>query len=204
MAEQLTLDGIEAPRRATDRLFFAVLPDEEISARIERLAQVLRQEHRLSGRSLGAGRFHVSLCHVGDYAGVPSAVLESADAAARAAARMPSFRVVFDCMQSFTGKARDASKRPVVLLATEGVLPMGALRRMLASGFLRGRAAGDATTGYTPHLTLLYDVRPVAPQVIAPIEWTVRRITLVRSLIGKGRHEALEHYPLDRADGTRG
>ena len=49
---------------------------------------------------------------------------------------------------------------------------------------------------FIPHVTLLYDKRELTPQAIDPIQWTVRDFSLVRSLLGQGRHQVLGTWPL--------
>jgi hypothetical protein len=50
MAEQLSLPGFDDVLGATDRLFFAILPDEIAAQRIALLARHLRSKYRLQGR----------------------------------------------------------------------------------------------------------------------------------------------------------
>ena len=49
---------------------------------------------------------------------------------------------------------------------------------------------------YTPHVTLLYDDRCVAEQVVETIEWAANEFVLVHSLIGQNRHVPLARWPL--------
>src|SRR5260370_7949216 len=67
-----------ASGQPTDRLFFAVFPDRVTAVRIAKLAHQLRGIHGLKGRPLAADRLHVSLHHVGDYAGLPEGVVSAA------------------------------------------------------------------------------------------------------------------------------
>mgnify|MGYP003583720549 CR=1 FL=1 len=46
-------DRLTAVPAATERLFFAVRPDARTALRIEVLAQALRREHGLRGKTLG-------------------------------------------------------------------------------------------------------------------------------------------------------
>ena len=48
--------------KPTDRLFLAVLPDAETSARIAETARHLRISHGLAGKPLRPEHFHVTLC----------------------------------------------------------------------------------------------------------------------------------------------
>ncbi|RYE41204.1 MAG: hypothetical protein EOP21_08990 [Hyphomicrobiales bacterium] len=50
--------------------------------------------------------------------------------------------------------------------------------------------------GFRPHVTLLYDNQLVAGREIAPVQWTVRDVVLVRSVVGQGRHVIEGRWPL--------
>ena len=66
----------------TERLFFAVMPDAVTAARIAELADGLRGDHGLEGWPLACERLHVTLHHLGDYAGLPPGLLAKAQQAA--------------------------------------------------------------------------------------------------------------------------
>lgn len=176
---------------ATDRLFFAAFPDGAAAARIETLARELRREHRLSGRPLPTGRFHVTLLFLGDYpADVWPVVANKAAAAAHL--RLPAFRVVFDQVSSF------ASRRPEAPLVMRGDESEG-LRRLHAALNDAMRGAGIAFRAereFVPHLTLLYDERRLAQAKVEPVSWQVDEWVLVRSPVGKGGYQALARGPL--------
>ena len=83
MPEQLWLPGLEAPPTPTDGLFFAVFPDANTAASISKLAQELCGEARARSKPLAAGRLHVTLRHLGNFAGgLPPAHVEAAMQAA--------------------------------------------------------------------------------------------------------------------------
>lgn len=113
---QSTFAGFDAPR-STDRLFYALFPDEDAAARIATLAHSLRDEHALQGKALQTARLHVTLHHLGDHAGLPQdLVARACDAAGTVA--MPAFGIAFDSVSSFAGRTRN---RPLVLRGTAGV-----------------------------------------------------------------------------------
>ena len=102
MPAQFSLSGFDdAPK--TDRLFFAIFPDAAAASRIAGLVQRLRSEHGLKGNPLGTERFHITLHHLGDYAGLPQGVVADAIRAAAIIA-MPQFEVTFDRAVSFHGR----------------------------------------------------------------------------------------------------
>ena len=90
---------------ATDRLFFAVLPDAETAVRIAENAARWRADHGLKGKPLKAEHLHVTLCHVGDYDDAPTAEFMGALADRAATLVMPSFRAEFDHVMSFKNGA---------------------------------------------------------------------------------------------------
>jgi 2'-5' RNA ligase len=186
--------GSPVAPRATDSLFFAVYPDGAAAQRIARLAERLRVEHRLAGKSFGAARFHVTLHHLGSHAGLPPALVGAASRAAATIA-LPPFEVVFDRVASFPRKVR----LPFVLKGP-GAAGLVALQQAVGEALRGAGIAISAERAYTPHLTLLYDDRRVAEQPVEPIGWTVHELVLVRSLLGRSQHLPLGRWPLPRAE----
>lgn len=196
MPEQLWLPGLEAPPTPTDGLFFAVFPDTNTAASISKLAQQLCAETRTRSKPLGANRLHVTLLHLGNFAGgLPPARV---DAAMRAAASisMEPFTVGFESVVSFALKPRPG---PLVLGGSDGVAGLHALHDALGEA-LRNAGFGDravsASVPYTPHVTLAYGIPSIATRAIEPVCWNVREFALVHSLLGRTRHIALARWPL--------
>lgn len=180
---------------ATDRLFFAVRPDARTASRIENLAQALRAAHGLRGKSLGPERFHVTLHLVGDFAGgIPPAVLDDALAVAGPVASQASpFDVGFDTVASFTRKRRNM---PLVMLGHAGVQGLAKLQQDLLPALVRAGLARDSGAAFVPHLTLLYDDLPITPRPVEAPAWHVAQLLIMRSLLGRSRHEVLARLPL--------
>jgi 2'-5' RNA ligase len=190
MTAQTSLPGF-APAAPTDRLFLAVFPDQSTVARLNALAADQCARHGLRGRPLLPERFHVTLLHLGDWAGLPSDVVEATTKAA-AQVRSAAFDVVFDRVASFDGR-RD--KLPFVLRADGGNAPLRAFQAQLGVR-LREAGVAPAGTGFEPHVTLAYDARKVAAEPVAPIGWRVDEFVLVHSLLGRTRHIRLGCWPL--------
>jgi 2'-5' RNA ligase len=169
----------------TDRLFLAVVPDEETAARIAEKARHLRLSHGLTGKGVRPGHFHVTLCHVGDGIGLPSSVVDRVREQA-ASVTMPSFRVCFDRAESFKNGA-------LVLRGDDGTIGLDVLQQRLSDAL---DGAPRRARSFTPHVTLLRDSHRVPEQRIEPIEWTVREIVLVHSLLGRTTHRHLERWSL--------
>jgi len=178
-----------AQRPATDRLFFAVRPDQETAAEIAERTMRWRADHGLTGKPLKPEHLHVTLFHVGDNDAPPAADLIDALAERAAAVTMPAFRIEFDRVMSFSGGA-------FVLGGDDRLIGLHILQQRLSDAL-------DASPGparrFEPHVTLLRDVRHIAEQPIEPIGWTAREIVLVHSLLGQTIHRDVVRVPLLQA-----
>ena len=193
MSAQSSLPGFEEAK-PTDRLFLALFPPPAIALEIAELAARIRGEHGLRGRPLEAARFHITLNHMGDYAGVsPGVVRQASAAAAEAAAAMQPFDVSFDRAESFASMPRN---RPLVLRGGEGLSALMAFHQILGSALRKASLGQWAKPGYTPHVTLLYDDSLLGPTPVPPVAWTAGEIVLVHSLLGETRHVHLARWPL--------
>ncbi|MEO6291836.1 MAG: 2'-5' RNA ligase family protein, partial [Burkholderiaceae bacterium] len=163
MTSQFDLFGTpESPSPAvpTDRLFFAILPDPATAARIGAFTQQLSSEHGLRGRPLLADRLHITLHHLGDYAGLPDGLIDSACQAAGQIKTAP-FDVTFERVLSFGRKSRN---RPIVLLGNQaesgGLADLMSFQKDLYAQMCRAGLQGDKqiarkNANFTPHTTLL-------------------------------------------------
>jgi RNA 2',3'-cyclic 3'-phosphodiesterase len=158
-----------------------------------RLAQRLRSEHGLKGNPLGTERFHITLHHLGDYAGLPQGVVADAIRAAATIA-MPQFEVTFDRAVSFHGRS---GNRPFVLRGSDGLVSLEALHRVLGTALYKaGLAGGRAKSQYTPHVTLLHDDALILERPVETVTWIVGEFVLVHSLLGRTVHVPLARWPL--------
>jgi 2'-5' RNA ligase len=188
--QQLVFPGFDpAP---TDRLFFAVCPDTPAAERITAAAQKLRGDCDLTARPFAPKRLHVSLHHLGDYAGVPNDIVAKAYEAAFSLSES-AFEVRFDRAGSFMGGRR---KLPLVLRGGNAIIPLIAFQHALGEAMTRAGLGRWVSSRYTPHVTLLYDNRYVEARDVEPIEWTVREFVLIHSVLGKTRHIHLARWPL--------
>jgi len=191
MPEQLPLPGLAA--KPTDRLFFAVLPDDATAAQAVAVTDMLYAAHGLSGRRLPTRRLHVTLHHVGDFAGLPNDAVARANAAGESLRHAP-VAIRFDRAGSFIRRLRTM---PLVLRGGGQVIPLTAFQHALGEAMARQGLRPAAGASYTPHMTLLYDPRYVEARTVTPLEWTAREFVLIRSLIGKARYEVLGRWALD-------
>lgn len=192
---QASLDGFDAPARPTDRLFFALFPDPATARQARALAEALRLAHGLSGQPLRTERVHLTLCHLGDFAGLPAGLV---DDACRAAASLdePAFDVRLERVGSFVGRP---SRLPLVALGDDGVQAVKRFQARLDHALRRYGVLRGGSGNFVPHLTLLYDDRRVPQQPIEPLQWRATDFALVRSLLGQTRYELLGRWPLHEA-----
>jgi 2'-5' RNA ligase len=196
---QSSLAGFDVRPVPTDRLFFAIFPDADAALRIAWQAQQLRGQHGLRGRPLAKDRFHVTLHHLGDYVGLPADTVASARrSAAAVAVGAESFPVSFDRVGSFQRGARNS---PLVLRGGDGLAKLTAFHQALGIEMKKTGLGRCVESGFTPHVTLLYDDRNVPEQDIEPISWTVDRLVLVHSLLGRTMHVPLGEWLLRSGPG---
>jgi RNA 2',3'-cyclic 3'-phosphodiesterase len=171
---------------------FLTFPDASAAEQIAELARQSRREYEHNGIPLLTSRFHVSLQNLVEYDARHS--LKTFALKARAAAakvRTNPFTVMFNRMESFSG--RDG-RYPLVLRGDDGVVGLEMLYRSLGTAM---RLVGlKARLDFTPHLTLLYSDRCIKEHFIQPVSWTVREFSLIISLRGKTRYIPLGRWKL--------
>lgn len=191
-AEQLSLDGMAESGRPTDRLFFALFPDPGTATLLGGLARRLKHGLGLRGRPLADERFHVTLHHLGDFAGLPEGLVASArEAAARV--DVAPFQAGFDRAVSFHG-AR--ANHPFVLRADAAAGPLMAFQRELGLSLARAGLGVKTNATFTPHVTMLYDEQLVHERPVEPVRWTAHEFVLVHSLLDRTQHIPLGRWPL--------
>ena len=188
MSDQLSLFAVPP---VTDRLFFAIFPDPATAAGIAQRADQFRAAHALRGRPLAPERFHITLHHLGDHAGVRSDIVAMASEAAEAVST-PSFEVTFDRAASF----HNGGNNPFVLQGGEGLEALEAFQRDLGLAMARAGLGRLVDRSFTPHVTMLYDQRLVTEERVAPVTWRVDGFTLVHSLLGRTEHVPLQRWSL--------
>jgi RNA 2',3'-cyclic 3'-phosphodiesterase len=192
MIKQLSFDEMEGASSPTDRLLLATFPGEAAASSLERAAYRYREEHGLSGPPLAPGRLHITLHHIGDYAGLSERLIADVKDAA-ATLVVPPFDVTFDRVGSFAGRP---SNFPFVLRGGDGLDALVAFQRALIVALQKSGVVRRAAATFTPHVTLLYDERSIVEHPVEPISWTVREFVLVHSLLGQTRHIPLARWSL--------
>lgn len=193
MADQLFLEGVGAPPSGSDRLFFAVLPDDYAASQADRFRQRFCNERGLAGTPVRTEHLHVTLHHLGDHAGVPQNMVARA-AEVAAALRVAPFEVEFDAVMSSVRGPQNTLA--VVLAGDEGLAALTAFQQALAVAMIKGGLGQWVDDTFTPHMTLVYEPRIIDRQSIRPISWTVRELVLIHSVLGQLRHVTLGRWPL--------
>lgn len=198
--KQLSLDlGMppQRPKRAPaspwrDVLFFAVLPTPAAAVRIAQQAEGLRNQHGLRGWRRPTELLHVTLNPLGAYWGLPNDVLSAAIEVGSSVEVAP-FEVTFDRVSSFKGTDR----HPLVLRCSHGIAEIVTLQKSLGAAMQSIGLGPGNRSGFTPHVTLLYDRQWVPESGIGePITWVVREFVLVHSLRGLSEHLHCARWPL--------
>jgi len=192
--EQMSLLG-DAPvaKPALNRLFFALMPDEQDAARLFQLGAELRMAHGLRGRPIGENRLHITLHHLGDFPEVPELMVNRARQAGETLVHL-SFALSFDSVMSF---GKHSSNPPFVLVGSEenlsGVI---SLQREVGVRMAHAGLSREVEKRFTPHMTLAYDLKTVPQQPIEPVSWQAKELVLVHSLIGQSVYFVLGRWPL--------
>jgi 2'-5' RNA ligase len=176
-----------------ERLFVGLMLP---TAQAEQAAEVRRRSKDLYG--LGGGevrtdRLHITLIHVGDYAGSIRADVAAEVSAVIEAMEQPSFVVSFDRVGSFGGAP---GKHPHVLLGEEGLAALKAYRRALWDAIHRRLKKTLSNPQFNPHVTLMYGDARLPDRAVAPISWRATEVELIHSEVGRSVYHTLGKWPL--------
>ena len=184
--------GERAKKTSTERLFFALWPDDELRHTIRRHCKPLLRH--AGGRPMATENLHITLAFLGNTTAERRACVErTADAI-----HLPPFELCIDHAAHWPRPRVlwiGPSEQPQALLDLAGALHAGAT----ACGMkLDSRP-------YRAHLTLMRKVsRPPAQMAIRPFAWPVDRFVLVRSrTLPEGvRYEVVREWPLDGGESS--
>ncbi len=175
-----------------ENLFLALLLDPALHERVTRRVQLSVRKHGFTGAPIAAERLHVSLLNFGRQSKEDVAAKVSAIAAT---VRFPSFDVTLDRAMSFQIHGKE--RLPFVLAGERGVAGIRAFHGVLYDWFFGDDFGREKAPRLTPHLTLLYDRKVVAPYPVQhPLSWTARDFVLVRSHVGQSRYDIIGRWPL--------
>jgi RNA 2',3'-cyclic 3'-phosphodiesterase len=175
----------------TNRLFFALWPDESTRNACAEAARQLRLRMQPRGAPSTVARYHLTLLFLGDY------VPELSESAARQAASLVRVRP-FTLRLDHAGSFRNIQV-PWWLGSREAPPTLQQLHDRLREAMLRAKVPVQPMR-FSPHLTVHRNAGvPLPPTLIAPIDWPVRDFALIRSHLGPGpvRYELLGTWPLD-------
>ncbi|PVM87956.1 2'-5' RNA ligase family protein [Caulobacter radicis] len=176
----------------SDRLFFGIFPEAAVAETIADQTRDLKGRLDLSGAPLTPERFHVTLHHIGDYAGLPRGIVAQALEAGEAASLAAPFEVSFDKAASFNNRGNN----PFVLQGGEGLAELHAFQKALGLSMAHAGLGRQVARQFNPHVTLLYD-RVLAPDTpVEPVSWRVSEFVLIHSLLGQTRHIVLGRWAL--------
>jgi 2'-5' RNA ligase len=146
-------------------------------------------EYRLHGSEITVERFHLSICHLGDFKRIPSHIPFAVMRAAQRIA-VSAFDIVLDHTVTFPSGRPD--KRPTVLLARSPELTVfgeRVHRELLAQGLRTDPLR-------SPHVTLLYGPRSISPHAVRPIRFRAMRFYLIHSELWLTKYNVLGCWPL--------
>jgi RNA 2',3'-cyclic 3'-phosphodiesterase len=191
MDQQLELLSRDTTRH---NVLLAALPDATMNARAGEIARDVRRRLRLSATPIPPERLHVTLLSVGGFDGsCPPAVIDATMRAAGTVSMAP-FKVEFDRVASFSGSH---GQRALVLTGDgDGIAGFMRLRDALKHALMNAGLRLPRQSGFSPHLTMMYDENRISEFAVEPIGWTVSRFVLIDSLVGQSRHVHLGQWSL--------
>lgn len=188
------MDG-GVPGSDGQRLFFALWPEPAVRDRLAQVVVTLRAQHAQPGRWTAVERFHLTLQFLGDYAPVPSALVDVACVAAERVSAAP-FELTLDCVGSFRNRSvpwwLGCSRKPDALHD---------LWDQLGAALQKVGVRYDTRREFSPHVTVLRNARSLQPQTsVTPVAWTVDEFVLMESRLGgaSAGYTVLRRFPLRR------
>ena len=183
------LGGGSAAPAAVHRLFFALLPGEAVSGRIERAAHDVAATQHLRARLIRPSRYHATLHFLGDHPLLRSDIVNAAITAAGKVHSEP-FELVLDHAAGFHGR-----EPPCVLRCSNVPSTLQTLWQDLRQSLMLAGLGAPLSRNFTPHVTFAYSrgaVPPAAP--IEPITWRVDGFALLHSVVGGGEYRTLDAW----------
>jgi 2'-5' RNA ligase len=187
------LFGSDPAALRIERLFLGVMLPPDAQAAASKVLERVRAEDGLRGSPIQQDRLHITLIHIGDYAGsLPRSVVTDAIAVADGLTEA-AFDVGFDRLASFGGAP---GKHPCVLLGGEGLEALRGVRDRLFKALLRAGVRTLSKEAFNPHVTLAYGDRRLPERTIDPIGWRPSEFLLIHSEVGRSTYHTLGRWPL--------
>lgn len=189
--QQSSLFGA-APPVPTDRLFLGIFPDPATAARIDALGADVCARHGIRTPRHQSDRLHITLFHIGDWAGLSQYTVDTVIAAAEKTSAAP-FQIALNEVASFAARRE---RSPLVLKANQGNEALHRFRDQLGVELTRVGLGRCVSKTFEPHVTLAYAQAQVEAEPIEPVIWTASEFVLIHSLLGQTRHIRLGSWPL--------
>lgn len=174
----------------SERLFFALWPDDTTRQDIIQVVRSIRREREPRGTWVEAHRYHLTVRFLGAFRELPQSLPAQACLAA-SEVNAAEFNLTLDRLGSFSR----------VWWLGCSVLPPALMALWQALGASLARHADwQQPADFTPHVTILRKAdRPVAADVPA-VRWSVRSFALVRSRRGGtgSDYEVIGEWPLQK------
>lgn len=177
----------------SDRLIVVILPPPSVARDLNEVGIGLRENHLLRGNSRPISHLHVTMFHVGDFAGLREEVVAAARRACAAAAKMSRRFLLKMDRASCNGKRWRGN--PLVLTGKEKNTFLTQLYQKLVLQFLR-EDFKDQRKRFNPHVTLAYVDGVMSSEVLPPVSWMAEDIVLIHSLVGKTQYIELGRWKL--------
>lgn len=171
-------------------LFLAIVPERDVALQAVEIGRDVAHRNGISKAPRSPDLMHISLNGVGRYADFAEDVVFAVSAAMATVRAMP-FEVSFDRVMHYAGA------NAVVLTNRVRSEEMMDLHVQLAKEMWAVGLNFTYNARFMPHMTLLYDERPVQEQALAePLRWVAREFVLIRNVIGRGEYEYVDRWPL--------
>lgn len=166
------------------RYFFALQPPDGIRRR----AAILRDALAENGGIVRDERLHVTLGITDDYRERPARVVD----------RLLAIGDMVDAEPFTLSLDRLSGNGAVIALRAGRVSPgLGLLQRQLDNQ-LRYWNIRRPAWSFNPHITLVYRPHQEFIRSVEPLAWEATELVLIHSLIGRGVHNELGRWALDR------
>jgi 2'-5' RNA ligase len=173
--------------------FFAVLPNKSARDRAADAAALLITERRLQGQAVDRMKLHLTLHFIGRYDD-PSAEIESIAIAAGDRIAGAAIALTLDHAVSF---AKAFGRAPCVLATSSTPTALETMASMLRDATVHIAPAGQPSTPFRPHVTVIYSPDRIAePVPIVPLAWPVMDVVLAHGTANQERYRIVRRWTL--------
>lgn len=176
------------------RLFFALMPGEDVARQVEGAAAHVAATQHLHARMIRPSRYHVTLHFLGDHPMLREDMVRAAISAA-GKVTAESFELVLDSASAFHGR-----EPPCVLRCSQVPDALLKLWDDLRQALVLAGLGQHLSRSFTPHVTFAYS-RGAMPEMVSiePIRWRVDGCVLLHSIVGGGEYRTLDAWRFQAA-----